>query len=221
MRWLRLDEPATALPALRDVLTEDELARVERYATPTLRRRALVRLARRRQLLAGAIGVEVAELQLTSTAACQPHLDGPRPLFVSAASHDALGVVAWSEDVAVGVDVEAIAELGTARGLPERVASPEELAALEALPEEARLVALARLWTRKEAYLKSTGEGIGAALRRTTVPLGELATPVRFEPQPGAAPCWCVELEVPTPGVLGALVVADGAGAPELRVAWG
>ena len=65
----------------------------------------------------------------------------------------------------VGVDIERV----PARQMAEDVASalhPAEQDELAALPAASRAAAFARCWTRKEARLKATGEGVsGEALR--------------------------------------------------------
>lgn len=123
--------------------------------------------------------------------------------------------------LAVGVDVEAAGELGDERRLAERIASDVEREALGALGGDARRTAMLRLWTRKEAYLKATGEGIGAGLRRITVPLRRAAAGERFDPE-GDGTSWVLyELACPIEGLGAALVVGPvdpGAATPELDV---
>lgn len=221
MRWLRLDVAADALASLRRTLSIDEAQRAGSFGTEALRRRAVVRYARRRELLAAALGVPPDALALTTTPTGQPFVAAPARLSVSASSCGDLGVLAWSSGGALGVDLESAADLPPARRALERIASPEELAALGALGDEELPTRLLGLWTRKEAYLKATGEGVGAALRRTTVPLGDLDGPVAFVAAPGGPTHWIAELEAPARGLRCALVVADGGdGPPEVAVSW-
>jgi len=60
----------------------------------------------------------------------------------------------------VGVDAEVVPEPADATELA-GVLHPRERAELSALPEQDRAAAFARCWTRKEAYLKGTGTGLG------------------------------------------------------------
>ena len=50
-----------------------------------------------------------------------------------------------------------------------RFFSPREHAGFSALPADQRPVAFFRLWTRKEAWLKATGEGLAGGLDRVEV----------------------------------------------------
>lgn len=218
VRWLDLDAPREARERCAAVLSDEERRRVDGLATEQLRARATVRLGRRRALLADAVGVAPEALALDATPLGQPFVEGPRGhLYVSASSRGDCALLAWSRCAPIGVDVEALEELGPSRRLLLRVASPAERVALAALSESALREALLCLWTRKEAYLKCTGEGIGEALRAVTVPLGPLGAGVAFAPREGASSCWWVPLRPPHADLRAVLVVADaGATAPEV-----
>ncbi|MDG4863095.1 4'-phosphopantetheinyl transferase superfamily protein [Streptomyces sp. T-3] len=92
-------------------------------------------------------------------------------------------------DRPVGVDIEA-------RPGPEAVEDAalalheEEQAALAALSPDDRTDAFSRCWTRKEAYLKGTGEGLGG--------VGALQTLVGTGPEPLPVPGWEIT-DVPVP----------------------
>ncbi|MEO3842657.1 MULTISPECIES: 4'-phosphopantetheinyl transferase superfamily protein [unclassified Streptomyces] len=63
----------------------------------------------------------------------------------------------------VGVDVEPVRAAPPERSLVERL-HPAERAVVLTAPEALRSAAFTRLWTRKEAYLKGLGVGLGRAL---------------------------------------------------------
>lgn len=74
-------------------------------------------------------------------------------------------------DHQIGVDVEEIRALEDILAIARQVFSPNELRQILYLEPEARLQAFYRCWTRKEAYIKATGEGISADLRSIDVPV--------------------------------------------------
>jgi 4'-phosphopantetheinyl transferase len=88
------------------------------------------------------------------------------PLWVSV-THSAERVgVALAGGAACGLDLEAV----TLRGaLPVRALSGRERAALGRLPDAGRVAAFIRLWTRKEAVLKATGDGLAVPPANLTV----------------------------------------------------
>ncbi|MEP6692332.1 MAG: 4'-phosphopantetheinyl transferase superfamily protein, partial [Gemmatimonadaceae bacterium] len=59
-----------------------------------------------------------------------------------------------------GVDVEPTAGEPLSRTVLERCCTPREVDRLCAMPAEQRHAAFVELWTRKEALLKATGQGL-------------------------------------------------------------
>ncbi|MBC9710969.1 4'-phosphopantetheinyl transferase superfamily protein [Streptomyces sp. TRM66268-LWL] len=154
-----------AHPRLRELLDEGERARADRLRKPAARALHLTAHALARTVTAAQLGVSTDELTLT--AVCKqcggPHgkPQPPRPLRLSWSHSGERVVVALTLGTDIGVDVERIApcEQETA----DRVLAPPERAALAALPSAERPAGFVRYWTRKEALLKSTGDGLAVA----------------------------------------------------------
>jgi 4'-phosphopantetheinyl transferase len=90
----------------------------------------------------------------------------------------AMFVLAWDREV--GIDLECAARLeredASLADLAARILSARELEIWLALPEAAqRRAAFLRAWTRKEAYVKATGQGVFAELDRIEVALDAAA----------------------------------------------
>ncbi|MEU5210230.1 4'-phosphopantetheinyl transferase superfamily protein [Streptomyces sp. NPDC020742] len=80
-------------------------------------------------------------------------------LHASVSHSGGLIAVAVSTGAEMGVDVETVDPAKPAR-LAKRVLDPAELDRFQALPGDQRPQAFFRMWTRKEAVLKATGEGL-------------------------------------------------------------
>ncbi|KJY32185.1 hypothetical protein VR44_16420 [Streptomyces katrae] len=93
----------------------------------------------------------------------RPVLDGPaaRPRF--SLSHSGRRVLVAVAEPTVGVDVEGIPSGTTVMDVG-RALHPAERAAIAAVPLAGRAAAFARVWARKEAYLKGLGTGLGRDL---------------------------------------------------------
>lgn len=102
--------------------------------------------------------------------------------------------VAAEDDL--GLDVEDLARREAGPGLAERYFAPAEAALLAAQPPAARHAAFLRIWTLKEAYVKATGEGIGAGLDSFAFTLD----PPRLAFAPGGTLGWRFLQWQPTPG---------------------
>lgn len=88
---------------------------------------------------------------------------GPAPLLLSASRASGwvllAGVVHPTDAFRLGVDLEAIDGVGF-DGFDDVVLTESEKRFLASFPEQDQATLLARLWARKEAWLKMTGEGL-------------------------------------------------------------
>jgi 4'-phosphopantetheinyl transferase len=224
--WIDLEPDADSLSALESLLDDVERARVATRATPALRRRATVSLASRRLLAADVLDVAPDDVTLIAGAdgrrsAAAP---GAAPVAISVSTCGETGIVAVAREGAVGVDVEDLGEVPVGDRFVARVATPAERRTLETLDPAERQRALLVLWTRKEAYLKATGEGIGSRLASLDVPLTEGLHGAPWHPVEDET--WFLyDLDCPRPGLAGTLTTdatcTDGSGrlvAPTMRV---
>jgi 4'-phosphopantetheinyl transferase len=166
----------TATPPLTGLLDTTERRRAIRLAGRGDRERYVTAHALVRLLLAARTGVPAADLRFDRT--CR-HCAGDhgKPRLVDAPAEAATGPVSFNlahsggrivvavvdgPDLEVGVDVERIPspdDPAVATGAA-AILSPRELAAFRRLEPAQRGRALAVWWTRKEAVLKATGDGL-------------------------------------------------------------
>ena len=202
------------LSALDALLSPEERERAGVQAGDDLRRRFVAAHGMMRRILAGYAGLPPERLVL-STGPEKPRLRGGGPRFNLAHSGD-LALLAVAADREVGIDVEC---LGLRRDTDAvmRSFAPEEEAALVALPPEERRLAVLRVWTRKEAYLKATGRGLaeGPGSVRVSVRLGEPARLLSVRDRPGEAARWALTDVDCGEGHMAALGVEGGIWAPQ------
>src|SRR5262249_39201341 len=113
-----------------------------------------------RQVLGRRLAVAPADVPIVEGDGAKPTLAG-QELEFNVAHTDGLAVIAVAH-VAVGVDVERVEAIAPDEfdDLVAFVLTERELEELVRLPEQERLAAYYRVWTRKEAFVKATGEGI-------------------------------------------------------------
>ncbi|MCP1413364.1 4'-phosphopantetheinyl transferase superfamily protein [Paenarthrobacter sp. A20] len=101
---------------------------------------------------------------------------GPAPLALSASRASGwlllAGVVRPAEGLRLGVDLDVVSRVGF-DGFDDVALTAAEKEFLVSIPEQDRAMQRARLWARKEAWLKMTGEG----LRRNPAELDVLDLP--------------------------------------------
>lgn len=181
--------PVGEAPAMLDAAERD---RAEGLRREDARRRYLASHVGLRVLLGGYLGLAPAQV-VTIREKClccggphgRPAVSGG-PYFSLSHSGD-LAYLAFA-GVPVGVDVEAVPSAAAVADLLTSL-HPAETAELTARPEPERRSALGRVWTRKEAYLKATGMGLG---------LGTAEPYVGSAPTPAAVPGWTLT-DLPAP----------------------
>lgn len=185
--WARTGDVRAEHQAL---LSHPERQRLETYHRDDDRRRYVAGCAVARLVLGPRLGVAPAAVAIDRTcASCgEPH-GPPRVaggLELSVARTGDLVALAVC-DRPVGIDVEEIeGSAGVVELAGPPVLSDAEAHALAALPHRARPGALVRYWTRKQAVLKATGDGLKVEPSAVTV-TGPDAPPrlVGFAGRPG------------------------------------
>jgi 4'-phosphopantetheinyl transferase len=165
---------AAVADELAAVLGPDERARADRFAFDRDRTEYVVCRGVLRCLLARYGDDSPSRLRFRYSPRGKPELDGPaNPAglrFNLAHSHGA-AVVAVTQGRPVGVDVERVRPEADLGGLVRTCFAPEEQDEFWSLPESVRPRAFFAGWTRKEAFLKATGEGLGRPLDSFAVSL--------------------------------------------------
>ncbi len=154
------------------ILSAHEVQRVAGFHSAIHRQRFAAERTILRSLLGNYLKIAPREVEITLGALGKPMVEGLQ--FNVSHAHD-LALFAFSLTAAVGVDLERIRRLPEMAEISKRYFSVAEQQALAAFPEEERDAAFFRGWTRKEAFLKATGEGIGGGLDHFTVSLDEPA----------------------------------------------
>ena len=156
------------------VLSADERERAARFHFEHHRQRFVRCRTLLRQLIAQSTGGDAASLAFRYNTYGKPELDG----IHFNVSHSAnIAVIALTQEP-IGIDVEAINPAANVMPLARTAFSPGECAALAALPDQQRIAAFFRGWTRKEAYLKLLGTGFSLPSDSFTVSLE--ANPLSF-----------------------------------------
>lgn len=167
-----LNADTDTLAFLSRTLSADEHERAHRFHFERDRVRWTTARGWLRQLLAGYLDADPAELCFERHAFGKPRLAVPARWLRFNVSHSAdTAIVAIAHSREVGVDVERIREDVLADRAERRFLSEQEQAALAGLPHEPRLRAVFQCWTAKEAYLKASGLGLRVSMTDLDVSL--------------------------------------------------
>jgi 4'-phosphopantetheinyl transferase len=195
-------------------LSAADWQRAETFRTEPARREFVLGRGALRAILAPYVGCQPAELTLETGPHGKPGLAGPAhgtEVQFSIAHTQDLALVAVTRGRPIGVDVERLRPITDVQGIAERFFSDPEREALKPLAGTAEeLNAFFRCWTRKEAYIKATGEGLGRGLDGFAVTLlaGDPARLAWCRDDPEAPARWSFASLAPAPGYEAALAVA-------------
>lgn len=216
---LALEQPDEEREALARALSEDERQRAARFYFEKDRRHFTVARGVLRALLGRYLERAPGEISFEYGPQGKPSLPSPAPLRFNLSHSGGRALLAFSREREVGVDIEQARPLKDLLGLAETVFSPRELATLRALSGAAREEAFFACWSRKEAFIKATGEGMSRRLDSFDVSLrpGEAARLLHVEGEPPGALRWELRALPELPGY-GAALVITGLEAERVRL---
>jgi 4'-phosphopantetheinyl transferase len=177
-----LDEPVPPVEELAATLSPDERARAARFHFERDRRRFVACRGILRAILAPHAGVAADGVRFRYGPRGKPALEttaSGRGIRFNVSHSDGIALYALTRGREVGVDVERIRPVEGADRIAERFFSVPEREALREVPFTARLDAFFTCWTRKEAYVKARGEGLGYPLDAFAVSVAP-GTPARL-----------------------------------------
>ena len=164
---VNLDVAASLVDFCWGMLDHGEKQRANRFRFLELKKRWIVSRASLKEILAQYSTLTAVNLRFD-------HEEYGKPVLASQAgkstlhfnlshSHD-LALVGITRVAPIGVDLEYLRPISDWRNVAKRFFSPKEYKQLTAVPENERERAFYCCWTRKEAVIKSTGEGLSARL---------------------------------------------------------
>jgi 4'-phosphopantetheinyl transferase len=112
----------------------------------------------------------------------------------------------------IGVDVEQVRSDFDLEAIARRFFSPDEQRQLAAIAPEQKPEAFFRCWTRKEAYIKATGDGLSLPLSQfdVSVEIGGPNALLATRPDDSEAQHWHLQGVPAGPGYAAALCVRGG-----------
>ena len=212
-----LDGDPDAVRGESALLSDPELQRASRFARDEDRGRFIQARATLRRLLGSRLRIPPRTVDLVVTPhgkpALAPQLRRSGLQFnVSHCAKIAAFGFSWGREI--GVDVEALRPVPEADSIARQFFSPREVEAYLALPAADRRLGFFNCWTRKVAFVKARGDGLGFGLDRFDVSLDprDPARILRVDHQPGERCGWTLGEFNPAPGFVGAVVVQSEMG---------
>jgi medium-chain acyl-[acyl-carrier-protein] hydrolase len=204
--------PEVQVAHLRSLLSSDELQRADAFVQLADRARYTVTRAALRMLLGQYGNLSPERIEFSYSAHGKPASPKLLPIEFNVAHSGSLGLIAITRGQSVGIDIERIRPGLDVLGIGKQVFTFSELNALAQRPPDQQLHCFFDLWSRKEAFLKFSGEGFMGSPE--TVHVG-LPAPAGFAPPTSgqlhaASPNRRVQSFRPAVGYAAAIAVEGG-----------
>lgn len=196
----------------QEVLSSDELTRASRFHFPADRQCFVATRALLRTILAGYLSTDPKRLSFSYSKKEKPSLVLPRAgvdVTFNVSHSGGIALLAFVQRREIGIDVEQVREDFDVEAIARRFFSAREQEQLAALPNEEKFEAFFRCWTRKEAYIKATGDGLSLPLHQFDVSVAPENSDALLSTRPdnSEAALWSLR-EIPTgDGYVAALCV--------------
>jgi 4'-phosphopantetheinyl transferase len=166
--WLAsLEVPSQQLGELKYTLSNDEIARADRFYFERDRRSFIAARGIMRAIIARYLETTPSAVRFSYNEFGKPRLEASqeiRNLSFNLSHSGGLALVAVALARDVGIDIETIDDSVSIEEVAKSFFSANETAALGRLPQSLRLAGFFNCWTRKEAYIKARGMGLSMPL---------------------------------------------------------
>ena len=152
------------IQTLRELISADEAAVAERMRVPELRTAFIISHGILRVLLSRYLEKSPEEICFRESSKGKPSVFPPQPLQFNLSHSGMCALAGFAIGCEIGVDVEQVRTFSDMEAVAARFFCPDEVKDLARLSPQLREQAFFRCWTRKEAYLKATGEGLSSRL---------------------------------------------------------
>lgn len=208
----QLDVGPAATMAAAVVLSKRERERANRFIFQRDRDRFIVARAGLRRLLASRLDLPAEAIEFEYGAHGKPalaHKSGPNDLRFNVSHSENVAIYAFADGRAVGVDIEAVREIQDRDDIATHCFSANENKAYLLLGSDERSQAFFNGWTRKEAFIKATGDGMHRPLDSFDVSLrpDEPARILRVGERNGEDCGWLLYSFSPLQGFVSAVVI--------------
>lgn len=207
-----LEQSESQFQALSQTLSKDEHIRAERFLFDKDRKRLVICRGILRKILGNYLGVDPDKLMFCYGKYGKPALVDTfnnGKICFNLAHSEGFAIYAFTIGHEIGVDIEYIRDIPEMTQIAEYLFSVAEKETFHALPESKKQEVFFNCWTRKEAIIKATGDGLSRPLNKfdVTFSSNEPTRVIRTEGYLQEASQWYVHDMEPLPGYTAAVAV--------------
>lgn len=169
---ISLDVGPSGCKSLINLLSADELNRVNRLRFTKDQNRFIIARAALRQILSYYLCLDSREIRFAYTPEGKPMLmddSGQQKLRFNLSHSGSMAICAVSWGREVGIDIEQVKPDIAFEAIIDQFYSSDEIGAIHKTPIEERKHMFFQYWVRKEAFLKAIGKGLSFPLNNVDV----------------------------------------------------
>jgi len=186
----------------RECLSIEEQERSEKFLQNKDKQQFIAIRTILRQLLGAYTRSSAKDLEIRFNNLGKPFLkntDTRTALYFNITHARGLALLAFCHSAEVGIDIEYTERSANFQKLAQRFFSPQENIELATINNDQYPIHFFRLWTRKEAFVKAVGTGLGFPLSAFTINTDPASSPTitNIEPSKYSGPCYLRDIETP------------------------
>lgn len=203
---LLLEFKQEKLEYFKSTLSKDEIDRANRFIFDKHRKHFIAARAQLRFIIGKYLNIQAEELNFEYNEFGKPFIKD-HPLFFNLSHSHKMALLALNVKSDLGIDIEWKGRQIKYLEIGERFFSKNEFKELKSLPPNLQSEGFFNCWTRKEAYIKGVGKGLGIPLSKFEVSLKpEDKTELRStRHDPEAVKIWKILALYPNPDYAAAL----------------
>ncbi len=208
----QLDLRLSQMGRLSSILTDDELDKANRFSFEIDRKRFIAARGILRSILSRYTTICPSHLRFYYNRYGKPFLvpdSSPYLLNFNLSHSGSAALYAITRKMEIGVDIERVCSNFEYEEIVKHFFSDRDASFLDRLPNEKKLQAFYKCWTRKEAYIKAYGTGLSLALVSFDVSFApwESSMLLTSKAEPQECSQWTLLDLKPALGYMGALAV--------------
>ncbi|MCT7951979.1 4'-phosphopantetheinyl transferase superfamily protein [Ancylothrix sp. C2] len=205
-----LNQPAAQIQQLSQTLSADEIARANRFHFEKDRNNFIVSRGTLRIILSRYLNLPPQNLKFTYSKQGKPALHTETQICFNLSHSHQLALYAITLNKEIGIDVEFVRPITEAENIVKNYFSDKESALFNTISIAHQTEAFFNAWTRKEAYLKATGQGLIQPLNEIEVSItpGEPAKLLSISGDTQKAGRWTLTHLIPHPSYIACVAIS-------------
>ncbi len=193
------------------ILSTDEQEKAQRFRFQKDKNCSIIARAILRELLAEYLEIDSKKIEFKYTEKGKPYLTLPKNIYFNISHSKDCIALAFSKTPILGVDIEYTEHPIEVLSVASSFFSETENQILKNLPLEQHQKAFYTCWTRKEAFIKATGDGLSFPLKEFSVSFQKNTYPQLLETlwDINEKKRWTLEAFIPFKNYIGAIAIRN------------